>query len=65
MLDRSCREPAHKHVDNDLPFELKALEAALTHAVLVMEEDAVKLNKHISAMLEKLAFKVPAGMCIH
>lgn len=45
-------------MDNDLPFELKALEAALTHAVLVMEEDAVNLNKQITPMLENLSYKV-------
>lgn len=53
-----CRESAHPHVDNDLPFELKALEAALTHALLLMEEDAVNLHKQISPMLGKLSFKV-------
>lgn len=45
-------------MDNDLPFELKALEAALTHALLIMEEDAVNLHKQISPMLGKLSFRV-------
>ncbi len=53
-----CRESAHTHVDNNLPFELKVLEAALTHAVTVMEQDAVKLNQQISPILESLAYKV-------
>ena len=56
-----CRDSAHAHVDNDLPFELKALEAALSHAVLVMEEDAVRLDKQITPMLEKLSMKVNRG----
>ena len=58
-----CRESAHAHVDNDLPFELKALEAVLTHALLIMEEDAVNLHKQISPMLEKLSFKVSPVYC--
>lgn len=53
-----CRESAHTHVDNNLPFELKALEAALTHAVTIMEEDAVQLNKQVSPILESLSYKV-------
>ena len=58
IWQHACRESAHAHVDNDLPFELKALEAALTHAVLVMEEDALDLNKRIGPMLERLSLKV-------
>ena len=53
-----CRESAHVHVDNNLPFELKVLEAALTHAVTMMEEDAVALNKQVSPILDSLAYKV-------
>lgn len=52
------RESAHAHVDNNLPFELKALEAALTHAVIMMEEDAVQLNNKVSPVLDCLAYKV-------
>jgi len=55
-----CRESAHTHVDNNLPFELKVLEAALTRAVTMMEQDAVKLNQQISPILESLAYKVSA-----
>lgn len=53
-----CRESAHVHVDNNLPFELKVLEAALTHAVTMMEEDAIALNKQVSPILDSLAYKV-------
>ena len=53
-----CRESAHVHVDSKLPFELKVLEAALTHAVTMMEEDAVALNKQVSPILDSLAYKV-------
>ncbi|DBA67525.1 TPA: hypothetical protein ACH3X2_001803 [Trebouxia sp. C0005] len=54
-------ESAHTHVDNNLPFELKALEAALTHAVTMMEQEAVKLYQQISPILESLAYKVAKG----
>lgn len=54
-------ESAHAHVDNNLPFELKALEAALTHAITLMETDAVKLNKKIQPILECLSYKVEKG----
>ncbi|DBB04147.1 hypothetical protein WJX77_012034 [Trebouxia sp. C0004] len=54
-------ESAHTHVDNNLPFELKVLEAALTHAVTVMEQDAINLNQQISPILESLAYKVAKG----
>ncbi len=53
-----CRESAHTHVDNNLPFELKVLEAALTHAVTMMEQEALKLNQQISPVLQSLAYKV-------
>ncbi|DBB07621.1 hypothetical protein WJX82_008530 [Trebouxia sp. C0006] len=54
-------ESAHTHVDNNLPFELKVLEAALTHAVTMMEQEAVQLNQQISPVLESLAYKVAKG----
>ena len=59
-----CREAAHAHVDNSLPFELKALEAALTHAISLMEADALKLFKDIQPILEALSFKVRYLSCL-
>ena len=46
------------HVDHKLPFELRALEAALAAALHAMEEDARMLTEHIEPILEGLTREV-------
>lgn len=53
-----CSESAHVHVDHKLPFELRALEAALASALHAMEDDARMLTEHIQPILEGLTREV-------
>ena len=50
--DRSSR------VDVDLPFELRALEAALNAAVAALEADTLDLEHSIGASLDRLDLRV-------
>ena len=53
-----CSESPHVHVDHKLPFELRALEAALASALHAMEDDARTLTEHIQPILEGLTREV-------
>ena len=55
---RTCRETHGSHVDLALPYELRALEAALISGTRIMETDTTELENQALPSLKRLIERV-------